>query len=277
MVVEAPDEAPAKGLLWRISVPDKPASYLFGTIHVIPSESFFLPEGTREAIDSSAAVFFEVDLSLMDEPAEQMAVLTQSFMKDDLTLKDLVSGEEYALIKAHFDKLGIPLFFLERVKPMFLTVFADNSLFSGPMDQDKLRFYELEISGLAKERGKEIRGLESIELQMGIMDSIPYQEQAQMLVESIRAGDEGNAQMDSLVMLYTDQDLEGLIGSFQADSLSRYDSLLLIDRNHNWIPLMEEAMQDRSCFFAVGAAHLPGPDGVIALLRKEGYMVRPVN
>ena len=273
-----PEPGDSRGLLWRISGEQMEGpSYLFGTIHMIPAESYFLPEGTPEAIDSSVWVFFEVDITAMDDPAEQMAVLAKSFMKDDISLSDLLSKSDYALVKSHFDALGIPLFLLERVKPMFLTVFSDNTLFNGPIDEGKLKFYELEFAEMARQKGKEIRGLEGIDYQLSLMDSIPYEDQARMLVESIREEASGNSQMDTLVSLYTDQNIGALYASFANDSLSVYDSLLLINRNHNWIPVMQEAMMERSCFFAVGAAHLPGSDGVIRLLRKQGYQVVPVG
>jgi uncharacterized protein YbaP (TraB family) len=109
------------------------------------------------------------------------------------------------------------------------------------------------------------------------MDGIPYKDQADILVESIKMDNVAGTQFDSLVQLYISQDIGAMVASFDEDELSAYDSLLLIDRNHNWIPLMVEQMKTRSCFFAVGAAHLGGPDGVIALLRKEGYRVVAVN
>lgn len=267
-----------KALLWEISGNKLTCpSWLFGTIHMIDAEKFFLPEGTEEAFKSSDLICFEVDLGLMDDPAEQMALLHQSFMKDDITLKDLLNEDEYAIVEKHFQGMGIPLFLLERIKPMFLTVFADESLLQGAKDKSKLKFYEFEFMQMASQQEKNVKGLEGIEFQMGLMDSIPYEVQAKMLLEGIKSEKGGNAEMDSLIALYLRQDIEGLYRSFSSDSLARYDSLLLINRNFNWLPVMMEEMKNNCCFFAVGAGHLGGPNGVIRLLEQKGYTLKPVS
>ena len=267
-----------KGLLWRISSEDLlNPSYLFGTIHMIPSAYFFLPDGTAEAFDTAQMLFLEVDMSELEDPIKQMALMQQSFMKGDTTLKDLVTAEDYALIREHFADMGLPIFFLERIKPMFLSVFADGSINPNSLNDGSIKVYELEFADMADRYGIPVGGLETLEFQMGIMDAIPYKAQADLLVESIKMENVAGSQYDSLVQLYVSQDIAAMYSSFDEDDLSAYDSLLLIDRNHNWIPLMEEQMKTRSCFFAVGAAHLGGPDGVIALLRKEGYRVIAVK
>jgi uncharacterized protein YbaP (TraB family) len=56
-----------------------------------------------------------------------------------------------------------------------------------------------------------------------------------------------------------------------------FEDLLLVNRNKKWIPVMKAEMNRSACLFAVGAGHLPGTDGVIDLLRKEGYTVSPVE
>lgn len=264
-----------KALLWRISGQGlEQASYLYGTIHMIPAESFFFPGGTEAAFDSASVLFLEVDLTELEDPAKQMQMLQQSYMKDDISLSDLVSEEDYQMVKAHFADKGIPLFFLERIKPMFLTVLADNSIQPNSINDGSVKVYEMEFTEMAKEEEMPVKGLETMEFQMSIMDTIPYEDQAEMLVESIRMASDGDSQFDTLVNLYRSQDINALIASVDEDeNLSSYDSLLLIQRNHNWIPVMEKNMTESSCFFAVGAAHLGGPNGVIALLRKEGYRV----
>ena len=266
-----------KALLWKISGKDlKQPSWLFGTIHMIDADKFFLPEGTDEAFASSKLIYFEVDMGLMDDPAEQMALLQKSYMNDGITLKDLLTQEDYNLVKAHFADMGMPLFLLERIKPMFLTVLTDESIMEARKDKDKLKFYEFEFMEMARTQKKEVKGLEGIEFQMGLMDSIPYEDQAQMLVDGIKAKQDGSQELDQLFIMYLDQDIDGMHNSFASDSIARFDSLLLINRNRNWIPIMLDEVKKQSTFFAVGAAHLGGKDGVIALLKKEGLTLEAV-
>jgi uncharacterized protein YbaP (TraB family) len=266
-------------LLWRISGNGlEHPSWLYGTIHMIPSEQFFLPAGTEAAFDSSSALYLEVDMTELEDPARQMQLLQDSYMKDDLTLKDLVTEEEYEMIKVHFAELGLPLMFLQRIKPMFLSVFADGSISPNSLQDGSIKVYEMELTEMAKENDIPIGGLETLDFQMSIMDSIPYEAQADMLMESIKMADQAGSQYDSLFALYISQDINSMYSSIDEDqNLSSFDSLLLIQRNHNWIPVMREKMMENSSFFAVGAAHLGGPDGVIALLRKEGYRVVAVK
>ena len=87
-------DALESALLWEVSGDSIFTSYVFGTIHLIPSEDYFLPEATEEAIDVSERVVFEIDMAEMMDMGAQMALLTKAFMNDGKTLKDLVSEED---------------------------------------------------------------------------------------------------------------------------------------------------------------------------------------
>ncbi len=275
----SPSDELSKSLLWEISANGLEASsYLYGTIHLINKEDYFLPEGTLTAMDVSEEIFFEIDMTEMSDVSQLMPLMQKAYMDDNLTLKDLLDEKEYALVQTHFDKLGLPLFFLERIKPMFLTVFASGDMNPGDLQSGKVVSYEMEFAKIADQSKKEVKGLETIEYQISIFDSIPYADQAAMLIETIKAGDTGNDQFERLVELYKNQDVAGLYSEMQADdSIEEYEDILLVQRNMNWIPVMEDNMKLKRTFFAVGAGHLGGPKGVINLLRDAGYTVTPVS
>ncbi len=263
-------------LLWKIEGGDGHPSYLFGTIHMIDEESYFFTNEMQAAFDTAAALALEFNLENAMDMGAQMGLLQQAFMKNDTTISDLVSDEEYEMIKAHFEDLGIPFFFLERIKPMFLTIFASEDIFSGGGMED-IKSYELELVKKAKLQSMPLQGLETMEYQISIFDSIPYRAQAEMLISTIQTGDEEETGLDSLVYYYTQQDLRNLDRLINSDETTRkYRGLLLDNRNRNWIPVMERLMSEQSMFFAVGAGHLSGEMGVIALLRKEGYTLSPI-
>lgn len=268
---------PEKGLFWEISHPEiQHKSYLFGTIHMIPEELFFLPDGLEQAIYQADAIYFEVDVSKMKDPVFQMEILQQSFMQGDTSLSDLLTKEEYHLVKMHFEEMGMPIFMFEKIKPMFLSVFGDKEIM-GKNAEGKLRFYEFELMDIAGKAGKEIFGLESIEYQMSLMDSIPYAKQAKYLVESIQTDESRESTLDSLFAIYLNQDIEAMHKSLDEGDISEYDSMLLTNRNRNWVPVATESMKEKSCVFAVGAAHIGGPDGMISLLRQKGFTLKPVR
>ena len=272
------DEKLADALLWKISGNDltKP-SFLFGTIHIINKEDFFLPEGTLGAIEDSEKMVFEINMEDMSDMSAAMSLMQKAFMDDNLTLKDLITPDEYKLVGDHFKKLGFPLMFFERIKPMFLTVFASGDMDPMDMKSGKIKSYEMEFMEMAKDSKMPMGGLETIDFQMSVFDSIPYKAQAQMLVESIQSGDTGTDQFKQMVDIYKNQDLNAMQEMFAAEQggLEGYDDILIVGRNKNWIPQMVNLMAVQPTFFAVGAGHLGGKFGVINLLKEEGYKLTP--
>jgi uncharacterized protein YbaP (TraB family) len=282
--------APTKeenALLWRISGKGlATASYLYGTIHMIGKDDFFLTDSTRSAIDRAKLVTFEINMEDMMDISSQLGLMMKSFMAGGKTLKDLLSPADYELVKAHFDKQGMPIFLFERMKPMFLSVMADmdmSDLGGGLGGNGDMVSYEMKIMDIAQQNKAKMGGLETAEYQMSMFDSIPYEDQAKMLVESIKmsGGDssEADGQFAEMVKLYKEQDIVGMVSMMgEEDSgIGGYEDLLLNQRNRNWIPVMGEMMVKQPTFFAVGAGHLAGDQGVVSLLRKEGYKVEAVR
>jgi len=266
-------------LLWKITGKDLPTpSYLYGTIHIIGKDDFFLTDSTRAFLDRAQLVTFEINMEDMMNLPAQLGLMMKSFMGDGKTLRDLLNEEEYALVKTHFDKMGLPLFLFERMKPMFLTVFASMDMSPDAMSSGEMVSYEMKIMDIAKQQKKKMGGLETAEYQMSMFDSIPYEAQAKMLMEAIRSNDAASDQFEEMIKLYKNQDINGMVAMMRDDEegIGNYEDLLLVTRNKNWIPVMGEMMMAQPTFFAVGAGHLGGTMGVVALLRKEGYTVVPV-
>ena len=265
-----------KSLLWSITNDElKDTSFLFGTVHIIPEEDFFWPEGMLGAIAGSDEIIMEIDLDDMYDLGKQMALLPKLIMKDGIGLKDLYTEEEYTIVKGHFADMGIPFFIMEKLKPMFLIVFASGDFEMGQdFEQGGFKSYEMEIYEKAQESDIEVGGLETIEYQVSVFDSIPYERQADMLLDAIQTAGEEDDAMEQMFEIYKQQDLDAMVLSMDEDEdIKDFEDILNHNRNQNWIPLIEERIKERSCFFAVGAGHLGGDKGVIRLLRKEGYKV----
>lgn len=266
-------------LLWKIEGEGlTEPSYLYGTIHMIEAEDYFLPTGTLTAMEETDKMVFEINMNEMTDMSSLMSIMGKAFMKDNQTLSDLLNDEDYAVVEDHFKKIGLPLMMLERMKPMFLSVFAYGDMDPKGMQNGSVKSYEMEFFEMANNTGKEVDGLETIEFQMGIFDEIPYKDQAKILVETIKSSSEGSDQFAEMVRMYKDQDITHMIKMMDDDkSMSEHEDVLLVKRNRAWIPLMGKMMKKQPTFFAVGAGHLAGVDGVIKLLRKEGYRVSPVS
>lgn len=267
----------ANSLLWEITGKglEKP-SYVFGTIHMIDREHYFLTDAAKEAFDKVYNVTFEIDMEEMTDLGTLMPLMMKAFMRGDTTLRDLLSEEKYTLVSNHFQEIGLPMMFVERIKPMFLSALASGDM-SDPTAQQDIVSYEMELMEMAQEKEKEIMGLETAEYQMSMFDSIPYRVQADMLVASIQDQSGGSEQMERMIELYTTQNIEGMQSLMEEDQdVLDYQDLLLVTRNRNWIPVMEKRMADGPSFFAVGAGHLAGAEGVLRLLIEAGYSIKPL-
>ena len=260
-----------KALLWEIQDQQgKTRSYLFGTIHVMDENLFFLPKKLEKTLLKSKTLCIEVaDLSGANLSMDKL-------MLKDKTINDIFSKEQLDTIhdwalrnllmnQNQFDEN------FGQAKPFLLMQFVlQQSL------PQKTKSYEIEFSSLAKINKQEIKGLETIDFQLSIFDNMPLKEQANMVMESLR--DEKNAAkvFDDMQQIYLSQDLDSLFNfSKQESTLDNRD--LLENRNIDWIPKMEAMMSNQIVFFAVGAAHLAGPEGVIELLIKKGYRLIPIK
>lgn len=269
-----------KALLWKISGNGlKSASYLLGTIHLIPKDEFRFSDATYDALAQTRRVTFEIDMKEMTNIAAQFGLLTKAFMSGGKTLKDLLPADEYAFVKEKLDTKGMPSSMLERMKPMFLSTLFTSDEESGMSPSTNMTSVEMELYRQVKRRKMESAGLETAAYQMGIFDSIPYEAQARMLVETLRHTEGGNNDFDKMIELYQQKDInamEAMMGDAEY-GMNDYQDILLRNRNRNWIPVMGRMMREKPTLFAVGAGHLGGATGVIALLRKDGYRVEAAD
>jgi len=265
-------------LLWQISGNglSRP-SYLFGTIHMICSEEALLSDSLKTAIVNSDAVYFEVD---MDNLFEMLGVMRKMKMRNDTTLADLLTKEDYSKVKDYFEKNEtlLPFSVLETCKPLL----AASMLMEGNTGCETPEAMEEVIMKEAKQHNKNVRGLESMSFQMSIFDTIPYKMQAMQLVKYVDDADKGTSDdaqdYDKLMQAYRDQDLSKLeeLTKTTDMGMANFTDILLYNRNKNWVEKLKTILPDHSVVVAVGAGHLPGDKGVINLLRKAGYTVKPV-
>jgi uncharacterized protein YbaP (TraB family) len=262
-------------LLWRISGKGltKP-SYLFGTMHVLCADEAVLSDSLKAAISGCDQIYFEIDLSDM---SGMLGALKYMRMNGGQKLSDLLDSTSYTRVKRYFSKHAsmLPFGMLERFKPMLISgIIEENNMNCKTTDG-----MELKIMSEARPYNKPVRGLETAEFQAGLFDSIPYEKQAKELVSSIDSADENRKSTLELETVYKQQDLDKIdaLSSKDDQGMNEYMDLLLYGRNRKWAKNLETLLPGKSLLIAVGAAHLPGNQGVIALLRKEGYTVEPVR
>src|SRR4030095_1929586 len=225
----------------------------------------------------SDVVYFEVD---MDNLFEMLGVVRKMKMRDDTTLADLLDKEDYQRVKKYFENKGtlLPFSVLETYKPLL----AASMLMETGTECDAPEAMEEVIMKEAKSYSKNVRGLETMSYQMSIFDTIPYKMQALQLVKYIDDADKGTGdddkEYDKLMQAYRDQDLSKLeeLTKTTDMGIANFTDLLLYNSNKNWVEKLKTILPGNSVVVAVGAGHLPGDKGVINLLRKAGYTVKPV-
>jgi len=258
-------------LLWEISGNGlaKP-SYLFGTFHLLCREDINFSNAFKKAIENSNEVCMELD---MDDPATLMGGIMMMSMKEGKKLKDLYTPEEYKKISDFFkDSLQTPIGLFQSIKPELLTAL----IYPKMMPCNTVSGVEEEIMQLARAGNKEIKGLETMAFQSSVFDSIPYDKQARHLLEAIDSVEKRKISFGLLLTAYKNQQLDELekLMNDPESGIEDNREVLLDNRNKNWVTQLKEIMKNTSVFTAVGAGHLIGENGLIALLRAEGYTVR---
>ena len=260
-------------LLWMISGKglDKP-SFIFGTFHLLCKDDIKLSEQLKKAINFSDKIYMEMD---MDDPSTMMSALLYMNMKDGKKLKDLYTNDEYKKLERYFsDSLGMPMMMFQTIKPYFLVAM----LYPKMMNCSNASGVEEELMKVAKENKKEIKGLETMQFQASVFDSIPYEWQAKELLKNIDSFSTYKIEFDIMVLQYKSQQLSGMEKMINKNEFGseKYEDILLTRRNINWVSQLKDIMKKESVFVAVGTGHLVGEKGILNLLRKNGYTVEPL-
>ncbi len=261
-------------LLWEVSGNglEKP-SFLFGTFHLLCEQDIHFSDQLKKAVNYCDTIYMELD---MDDPSTMLGGMLYMTMRGDTTLADLYTDKEYTRLKNYFsDTLNMPLTFLQKVKPYFLVAL----LYPRMMNCSSPAGVEEELVKLAKEDKKEILGLETMQFQASVFDSIPYQWQAKELLKNIDSFSVNKEEFETMLDYYKNQNMDSIktmLGKSEFGS-DKYDNLLLNDRNRKWVKKLDSIMKKESVFVAVGAGHLVGDSGLISLLRKQGYTVEPLE
>jgi len=260
-------------LLWQVSGNGlKQASYLFGTFHLLCKEDIHFSNQLKTAVANCNEVYMELN---MGDPSMAQDALRLVYMQGGKKLADFYTDEEYTSLSNYFnDSLQMPLAFLDKMKPYFLLAL----LYPKMLDCKTTSGIEEELVKLAGDDKKQIKGLETIEFQAAVFDSIPYSDQAKELLKSVDSINSYKLEFDAMLNAYKAQTISQIEGLFNKSEfgMDEHEDILLDDRNKTWVAKLKKIMLDKSVFVAVGAGHLVGQKGLIALLRNEGYTVIPL-
>jgi len=266
--------ADAKTFAWKVAGKGG-AVYLVGSVHLLSNDFYPLQPPLDAAYKDADLLLEEVDMAELSDPVSQMALLSKGMLPSSTPLDTLISPATFALLTKRAEALGVPAAPFKMLKPWMaaLTLVQlewQQAGFDPQLGLDK-HFYDR-----AKADGKTTQGLETSEYQLSRLDGLSMEQQERLLAESVKELDEEKANMKRLVDGWRTGDVaavERIVLSELKGEPALYQRLL-VERNRNWLPKIEALFaRPRHALVVVGAAHLVGPDGLIAALKAKGYTV----
>jgi hypothetical protein len=265
-----PDCRYAKGLLWKIERPGQKSSHLFGTIHLSDARVVDVPPPVLQRLDAAASFTMEVvfDAAVLAELAEAM------FFHDERTLASVLGARRYDAVKRALARHGTPLGEPSKHKPWVVAT----QLTVPPQDS----ILDLELHARATRLGKPVHGLESAREQIDVFDQLAMSDQIALLDGALAQHTQLALQIEEMVRAYLARDLRELVAIVERQRLAdartheRIMERLLGTRNRRMAERMQARLIEGNAFIAIGALHLPGEGGVLALLERAGWRVTPV-
>jgi uncharacterized protein YbaP (TraB family) len=276
-----------EAILWKIEKPGVASSYLFGTMHLSDPRVATLSPAVMDAIAHARSVALEVaDLSDKAVAAAMTKMARLIVYTDGQSLKRDLSDDEYVQVQKTVSKAGMPGELAATMKPWLVSMLLATSDCERKQLAAGKTVLDLQVAAEAQKHGITITGLETIEDQLGALAAVPDDQQIAMLKVGLKYIDRADDMTETLVQMYAKRQI-GAAMPFQLALATQsgmptsifdgFKKSLLLDRNARMrnaaLPLLDKG----GAFVAVGALHLPGPSGLVALLRESGFTVTAVE
>jgi uncharacterized protein len=272
-------QAGADPAAWRIQGARGGEVTLLGSMHVLRAADYPLPRSVDALFANAEVLVMELDLDDVDAIADRDIILRAATLTPGRTLRSVVAGNVYSLAERRAGELGVDLQLLQNFEPWFVAVtLLDQGMRKVGFDPE--RGLEQYLLGKARGAGKEVVGLETLAMQIGIFDALPPSSQQMMLEQTLQELDDANSAMADLATAWRNGRLE----TMSAELLDDFDDFpglyatLVTNRNTAWVGALEKYLQDGHRYLVVvGALHLVGPNNVIDMLTARGHEVVRLN
>lgn len=270
--------------IWRVASQGGDV-YLFGTVHILPPQLDWRTDVIETALAGSDRLYFEADVLSPESQAEMTALIPQLGMNaPGVTLSALVSEEARANLALMAERLGAPPGALEAsVDPLqpWLAGLTVAILQIQAAGYEPTSGVEYRLKASAEEAGIGFGYFESVEQQLRFFADMPIETQIADFEIGLAQALEDPGLLDRMVDAWAVGDTDVLDTimneSMRAGSGELYE-VLIVQRNQNWIPLIEDILESgESAFIAVGAGHVTGPQGIVSLLQARGHTVERIN
>ena len=267
------------GLLWKVERAGVEASHVFGTIHSTDKRVNRLPKPVNRAVRAAKSLVLEVVRT--DDMPVRMARLMM--LHDGRRLEDIVGAELFARFAKIARRYGLPAKVLQRIKPWAALM----TISLPPAEKARQAAgrlpLDLALGARAQRRGVPVYGLETVEEQLGLFEGLPEADQISLLAAAVRDNAKLDPMFERMIQSYLARDLDGLMTwaidqAAGADPRHReiFEVHFLERRNRLMAERVRSRLDAGGAFIAVGAAHLPGENGLLSLLARQGYRVERV-
>ncbi|MBP2541271.1 uncharacterized protein YbaP (TraB family) [Agrobacterium tumefaciens] len=279
-----------KGNFWRIEKAGTAPSYLLGTMHVTDPRVLEMPAAASPAFEKAAIVIVESD-EIVDDKKGATSLLSKpelTMFLDGKSITDILSPDNVARLEKGLKERGIPLNAVSRMKPWMLSSFVALPACEFARKATGLSFLDKKLAEDAIADGKRLVGLETMVEQLTAMSELPMEFHLQALIETLELGE----RMDDVMTTMTDLYVAGDIGmtmpmlksldpkkaaAENEQGYAAFEQRIITDRNHVMAERAAPELATGNVFMAVGALHLPGEEGVIELLRAQGFTLTRVD
>lgn len=270
----APPVASTAPFLWQVHG-KATTHYLLGSVHLLPQDAEYLPDGIADAYDAVDGVVFESDIAALASPQSALALLSAARAQNGLRAE--IDKPTYARLRERMAVLKMPRPLCEQYKAWFcalsLEIFEfQRAGFSGEYGLDR------QVYDAGRADGKQLTWFETPDRHLALFADMSGNLSRQLLASVL---DDDAVRGDDAKRIYRawrDNDsasIEALVVQMKA----RYPEIyvrLLQARNRAWMPKLKSLLQGESPqMIVVGAAHWLGPDGLLAALGREGYKPVP--
>jgi uncharacterized protein YbaP (TraB family) len=285
---EAAATVNGKGLLWKIETQGAAPSYLFGTMHMTDPRVTELTPKAQQIFDAAGTIVIETT-EILDQAKMMASIMKEPdlmMFTDNTTLMSLLSPEDQKAVQEGLAERGILLSAVIKMKPWMLSALVALPVCEMARKAAGAPVLDVKLAKDAQAAGKKLEGLETITDQLRAMASLPMAFHLKGLVDTLKLGDRMDDVVETMISLYTQGDTGTFWPLFRAvlpneeedkAGYAAFEQAMIVERNKTMIKSAEPIIDAGNAFIAVGALHLPGPDGLIEQLRKAGHTVTAVN
>ena len=261
----------ASACVWKVTSPSGGTLYLGGSWHALRSSDYPLPSAYNRAFDASSRLAFEIDPKSLRDSSSVLRKAGE-YPKGD-SLKKHVDPRTYDYLRRFFHLLGVSEDKFSRYRPWYISILLETPSDRGLSDNLGVEaFFERR----ARANAKLITGLESLREHIEVFSGLSDRGSEAFLLITFIPADKSTADLSKLMSAWRRGDAD-FLASVTRSGFHDFPAMadrLLSTRNRNWIPQLEGYMRSGKIYFAVvGAAHMGGPDGIVALLRERGYTI----